>query len=98
MEEGEKGVTGGQRGSSEGARKRQKHRWRTIRKGAETKHLKGNSLESGQDKCQGRNRNSRRAEGKKETDKPTKMETPKERVGSGNWMQMDGELFVVAKL
>ena len=65
VEEGEKGCNWRAEREQRGARKRQKHRWRTIRKGAETKHLKGNSLESGQDKCQGRNRNSRRAEGKK---------------------------------
>ena len=65
VEEGEKGCNWRAEREQGGARKRQKHRWRTIRKDAETKHLEGNSLQSGQDRCEGRNRKSRRAEGKK---------------------------------
>ena len=41
-----RGVTGGQRESREGE-ERGRNRWRTGRKGAETKYLEGNSLQNG---------------------------------------------------
>ena len=44
--------------------------------GAETKHLKGNSLQSGQDRCREETGTAGEQRGRKETDKPTKMETP----------------------
>ena len=63
VEEGEKGCNWRAEREQGGARKRQKHRWRTIRKDAETKHLEGNSLQSGQDRCEGRNRNGTECRG-----------------------------------
>ena len=76
MEEGEKGCNWRAERKQRGARKRQKHRWRTAREGAETKHLKGNSLQSGQDRCREETGTAGEQRGRKETDKPTKMETP----------------------
>ena len=97
MEEGEKGCNWRAERKQRGARKRQKHRWRTIR-------VQRPSISRGTVYRVGRT-----GVGKKQEQQESRGEEKRqinrlkwkhlvEQVGSGNWMQMDGELFVVDKL
>ena len=75
MEEGEKGCNWRAEMKQRGARKRQKHRWRTIRV-QRPSISRGTVYRVGRTGVREETGTAGEQRGRKETDKPTKMETP----------------------
>lgn len=93
-----RGVTGGQRGSSEG-KKEAEAQMEDHQKGCRDQASQGEQFTEWAGQVSGKKQEQQESRGEEKRQiNRLKWKHLVEQVGSGNWMQMDGELFVVAKL